>query len=205
VKDYPTIERIVQTGVFWAFDKLDGSNIRAEWNQKRGFYKFGKRTGLLDDTNLILKRAPDLIIATAADKLDHLFRDRKWERVVAFFEFHGPRSFAGQHEPDDEHVVSLIDVSVHRKGILVPNQFMELVNDADVPHAAMLHHGSIDAEFIRQVKDGTLKGMTFEGVVCKGGLVSPGLPLMFKLKSDAWIAKLRSRCGENDVLFQWLL
>lgn len=34
--DYPEI-------YIYAFDKLDGSNIRFEWSRKRGFYKFGTR------------------------------------------------------------------------------------------------------------------------------------------------------------------
>ena len=33
----------------YAFDKLDGSNIRAEWNPKRGFYKFGSRNSMIDE------------------------------------------------------------------------------------------------------------------------------------------------------------
>ena len=33
--------------------------------------------------------------------------------------------------------------------------------------------------------------MTFEGVVCKGKYISPGLPLMFKIKNIEWIKKVR--------------
>ncbi len=41
--------------------------------------------------------------------------------------------------------------------------------------------------------------MTFEGVVCKGKNVSPGLPLMFKVKNHAWYAKVRASKGNPEV------
>ena len=43
MKQYPTIPKTIQSIDIIAFDKLDGSNIRAEWNPKKGFYKFGSR------------------------------------------------------------------------------------------------------------------------------------------------------------------
>lgn len=33
---------------FVAFDKLDGSNIRAEWDRKKGWLRFGSRRRLLE-------------------------------------------------------------------------------------------------------------------------------------------------------------
>ena len=33
-----------------AFDKLDGSNFRAKYTQKKGFETFGTRTQLIDET-----------------------------------------------------------------------------------------------------------------------------------------------------------
>ena len=42
MKGYPSIPREVQHSLnVYAFDKLDGSQIRAEWTQKNGFFKFG--------------------------------------------------------------------------------------------------------------------------------------------------------------------
>ena len=206
MKEYPTISKDVQTLPIFAFNKLDGSNVRAEWNCKRSFYKFGKRHGLIDDPNPILKKAPGLIMEGVADRLDRVFRSRKWQEVVAFFEFHGPRSAFGLHEPDDIHIVNLIDISVHRKGILTPDLFLDLMQEAGITsHAALLFQGIPNETFRQQVNAGTLSGMTFEGVVCKGALESPGMPLMFKIKSDAWIEKLRSYCKGNEALFNQLL
>ena len=35
----------------YAFVKYDGSNIRATWNKKQGFFKFGTRSHLIDTTD----------------------------------------------------------------------------------------------------------------------------------------------------------
>ena len=53
MKSYPTIEHTVSHDIpVVVFDKLDGSNIRAEWNRKqKKFYKFGSRNVLLDETS----------------------------------------------------------------------------------------------------------------------------------------------------------
>lgn len=205
MKEYPTINRVVQSKPIYAFDKLDGSNIRAEWTRKRGFYKFGKRNGLLDDSNPILKKSPDLIMGLYGSALNALFLDKRLDDALVFFEFHGTNSFAGSHDPNDNHTVTLFDISVYKKGILTPNIFLDWVKEADVPCASLLYQGIANQDFIRQVKTGTLPGMTFEGVVCKGGCVSPGLPLMFKVKSDAWIEKLKTHCKGNEILFNQLL
>lgn len=50
MKYYPSITKEIRHDIYiYAFDKLDGSNIRAEWNSKRGFYKFGTRNQLMDE------------------------------------------------------------------------------------------------------------------------------------------------------------
>lgn len=44
----------------------------------------------------------------------------------------------------------------------------------------------------------------FEGIVAKGSYASPGMPLMFKWKSRAWLEKLKKHCGDNEALFNEL-
>ena len=46
-RSIPFANKIPENETFYVFDKLDGSNIRAEWNPKKGFYKFGSRSQLL--------------------------------------------------------------------------------------------------------------------------------------------------------------
>ena len=117
---------------------------------------------------------------------------QRWDRVVAFFEFWGLNSFAGHHV-DEQHAVTLFDISVHRKGLLEPRTFIKLFEPLGIPR--VLHVGNFNRELQKEVEQGTLEGMTFEGVVAKGSYVSPGRPLMFKWKSKAWLDRLRADCA----------
>ena len=203
MKTYPTITKsILENTPVWVFDKLDGSNLRAEWSAKRGFYKFGSRTRLIDASEPILGKGIGLFLEKYSEDLIRVFKFQKWKRVVVFFEFWGPNSFAGSHDPNDKMGVTLFDVSRDNKGILNPKEFLRLFGDLD--HPALLYQGEITPEFVESVQLGTLEGMTFEGVVCKGYEVSPGLPLMFKIKNSNWISKLRDRCAGDESLFDSL-
>jgi hypothetical protein len=197
MKSYPTINGGVQFGTpVYIFDKLDGSNVRAEWTRKNGWAKFGRRNGLLDDSNAILKRkVPDLIRDKYGDVLAEVFRKQRWTKATAFFEFHGPNSFAGYHEETDDHTVTLLDVCVHPTGFLEPREFLKLFQYVETPN--LIHVGNFTQPMREQVESGTLEGMTFEGVVAKGSCVSPGRPLMFKWKNQAWLDRLRADCTDE--------
>ena len=179
------------------WDKLDGSNIRAEWNKKRGFYKFGSRYRLIDSDSGILTKAPSLIMKKYADELDSCFRAQRWDSVIAFFEFFGQSSFAGQHNPDEEHDVMLLDVSTRQQGMLESDDFIKLFHWMGIPK--LLNVRPFTQKICDQVSNGTLTEMTFEGVVCKGAKQKKtGLPLMFKQKNKSWIAALKRMC-KNDI------
>ncbi|KKN67684.1 hypothetical protein LCGC14_0459430 [marine sediment metagenome] len=197
MKTYPIISGdIVTSQPIYAFDKLDGSNIRAEWSAKKGFYKFGTRKRLLDRNEPILGPAVDLVLEKYADDLAKVFKKQRQRKAICFFEFHGPNSFAGYHDKDDEHIVTLFDANF-QKGILEPKEFLKLFGHLDTP--AMLFHGKVGPAFIKEVNAGELEGMTYEGVVCKGKNISPGLPLMFKIKNHSWYAKLKASKGDTNV------
>lgn len=203
MKTYPTIGRqIIKSVPFYVFDKLDGSNIRAEWTKKKGFNKFGRRNGLLDDSNPILKKAIPLFEKKYTDDLTSIFNSMHLQKTTVFFEFGGPQSFAGNHIEDDKHDVVLFDVAIHPKGFVGPSEFLKKFGHLDIPK--LLHRGNVTSEIEEMVKNGTLEGMTFEGVVCKGPNESPGMPAMFKIKSLAWLEKLKSFCKDDDNLFQML-
>lgn len=200
MKEYPSIDGKPLYGAqIYAFDKLDGSNVRAEWAPKKGFWKFGRRHGLLDDSNPFLLEAPKLIEDTYGDSLGKIFTDQRWQKVTAFFEFYGPGSFAGTHEVEP-HKVTLFDIVVDKKGILPPREFVRIFQDK-VETPELLYTGVFGHMLESEVQAGTFPGVTFEGVVCKGALVSPGRPLMFKVKTDAWLHRLRFYCGDNHSLF----
>ena len=206
MKPYPSIEgRPPQGTPFYVFDKLDGSNVRAEWTRKRGFHKFGKRNGLLDpgyDTTPFLAEAPGLIMSNHADALAAVAKSQRWDKATFFFEFYGPNSFAGFHA-DEPHTVTLLDVAVHRKGFMEPRDFLKLFGDVDTPR--LLHRGNFTKELAEAVASGTLEGMTFEGVVCKGAWdKKKGRPAMWKWKNLAWFQRLREKCGSDTALFEHL-
>ena len=119
MKGYPSIPREVQHSLHvYAFDKLDGSQIRAEWTRKNGFFKFGSRRVLIDGSHP-LGKAVGLIQGKYADDLGRIFRKSRYDKVTCFFEFFGPSSFAGQHVENEDHDVILFDVDVYKKGYLI--------------------------------------------------------------------------------------
>lgn len=193
MKTYPKIRgRVVRDVPVYVFDKLDGSNVRAEFNRSGGWTKFGRRRGLLDDTHpMLLSEAEACIRERYGEPLARIFTDQGFTRATAFFEFHGPNSFAGYHA-DEPHEVTLLDVAVHPRGLLEPDRFLELFGH--LPTATLLHHGRFTTALQASVEAGLLVGMTDEGVVCKGPYVTPGRPLMFKHKSRRWLERLRRSC-----------
>lgn len=203
MKTYPTISPDVVGQPIYAFDKLDGSNIRAEWTRKQGFWKFGSRKRLVGEDEEMLGKAQQLVLDKYGDDLARIFRKQRWQKAIAFFEFHGPRSFAGLHHPDDDHTVTLFDVAGDKKGLMQPRDFLKTFKGLDM--TPLLYHGNPNSLFVAEVREGRLEDMTFEGVVCKGKFVSPGLPLMFKVKNKAWIDKLKDKYGDDEKLFNELV
>ena len=203
MKQYPHIDSPPRSDTpIIAFDKLDGSNIRAEWNRKSGFYKFGRRHGLLDDSTPFLKEAEPLFLEKYGDDLSRIFKEQRYESAVAFFEFFGPNSFAGYH-CDEPHEVVLFDIDVYKKGLLAPREFLDLVGDLHIPK--VLYSGNCNQPFIASVRNNTLEGITFEGVVCKGARErKTGMPVLFKLKTQQWYDKLKAHCGPDSKLYNQL-
>jgi hypothetical protein len=205
MKNYPSIPtEIDRQWSYHVFDKLDGSNLRAEWNPKRGFYKFGTRTRLLGSDQPTLMPAQDLFQAKYAAELSRRFRDRRCPRALAFFEFVGPNSFAGSHtDPVAAMDVVLFDVAIHQKGLLPPTDFLGLAQGLATPR--LLFQGPITEAFIESVRDGTCPGITEEGVVGKGPYQSTwGGPIQFKIKTRRWLDRLKTYCGPDDALFERL-
>ncbi len=199
MKSYPSIPKDIIDIDIYAFDKLDGSNIRAEWHPKKGFHKFGTKTRLLDPNEKPFGQAVELI-KNKYEELNSIFSRERYPSAISFFEFGGPESFAGNHG-EGPHDVVLFDVNPFKKGILPPNEYLKLYGHLDI--AKLLYHGKANAPFVQSVENGTLQGMTFEGVVCKG--MNKKLLTMFKIKNRAWIEKLKEQCKDNEQLFNQLV
>jgi len=204
MKSYPSISPEIHYGVpVYVFGKYDGSCMRVEYDSKKGFAKWGRRNGLLDDSNPILKRFPDLFMERYGDTLPVIFKKERWQQATLFAEFYGPKSFAGTHDESEKQEVRLFDVSVFKQGFLEPAAFQKLFGH--LPVQEILYYGNFTKDIEAAIRNGTLPGMPFEGVVCKGAANrKTGLPLMFKVKSFAWLARLKDHCKGDEKLFQML-
>lgn len=204
MKSYPSITKEIRQDVYiYAFDKLDGSNIRAEWNNKKGFYKFGTRTQLTDEKTMPFGRAILLLRDKYEADLAMVFKEQGWKDALCFFEFWGPSSFAGNHNFEEKMDVTLIDVNPYKQGILEPVPFIKTFGHLDIPKVC--YEGHVTGDLFDRVKQSILPGMTFEGVVCKAANdKQTRMPIMFKIKSRAWLEKLRDYCKGDDQLFDKL-
>jgi len=211
MRDYPSIPSYAELGrgyykgmTIYAWDKLDGSNMRAEWSSKKGFYKFGKRKHLASSDTPFLTEAPDLFRNKYEDDLDKIFRKNRWERAICFFEFFGPNSFAGNHEEKDRDKfdVVLFDVALNKKTIMAPKEFYKMFGRLNLPN--LIHVGRVNHEFADQILNSAIEGVSYEGVVCKGFNKERGL-IMFKIKSRAWVDEVRQYYRDDDRKLKELL
>ena len=110
-----------------AFYKYDGSNCRFEYKRKRGWYKFGTRTQLINEQDPVFGVAIKVFHDTLAEGIERVLRDKYREResAIVFAEFFGQRSFAGTHHPEDSKELVLFDVNPHKMGILGPREFVK--------------------------------------------------------------------------------
>jgi hypothetical protein len=204
MKHYPSITKEVYNNInFYWFDKLDGSQIRAEYNRKRGFYKFGSKNQLIDASTKPWGIALSLIQDKYGQEIDRICQAQHWDNLMAFFELWGSSSFAGNHNWEEQLTVTLFDVNVYKQGIMEPQDFLQYFGHLD--HPKLLHTGSVSVELFDQIKQSTLSGMTLEGVVAKAPSQNQAhLPLMFKVKSNAWLDKLKTYCRGDNKLFDLL-
>jgi hypothetical protein len=202
MKSYPSIPTKIRPDVsIYAFDKLDGSQIRAEWTAKKGFTAFGTRHRTLEASHPWLGEA----IALTRDKYEadvtRALAGRKVQQALLFLEFLGPGSFAGRHV-EEPHDVVLIDASPFGRGLLPPGEFLALFGHLHT--ARVLYEGLVTRELVAQVRAGTLLGMTSEGVICKAKELERNKPVMFKIKAQAWLDRLRDLCAGDTALFEEL-
>lgn len=199
MKFYPSISKnyLLNANII-AFDKIDGSNIRAEWDSKKGFCKFGSRHQLIVESTPILGESILLIKNKYENYLNNIAQNNKWKSAVFFFEFYGPNSFAGQHV-NENHDVILFDVNIFKIGMLDPVMFLKHFGHLDIPKT--IYHGKCSDSFINDVKDLKFANISGEGVVCK----TTEIPhKMFKIKTKFWLEKLKQYCKNDLNLFSSL-
>lgn len=177
-----------------AFYKYDGSNVRFEWMPKRGWYKFGSRTQLISETSPVLGAAIPLFVDTLGDDIVTRVRDkyREIQRIVAFCEYFGSASFAGQHVPGDEMSLRLLDVSLYKRGFMPPREFVKTFGDMPAC-AQVIYEGNLNQRFIDDVRHRVYP--VWEGVVAKGD------GFMVKIKTDDYFKALNEKYGAAYRLY----
>lgn len=188
MKTYPEIPTGSLNLEVHVFDKLDGSNIRIEWNKKKGFYKYGLRSRLLPPEDPIFKDVPFIFMNEWSEDLRKIFIDnRLQDPITIFMEFWGPSSFAGSHLKDEKKKLTLFDINVYKKGFLSPENYLQLFGDLNI--AQYLGKHLWDKNFTEKVRNNDLEGITFEGVVGKG--VYKKEIIRAKAKTQKWIDKVK--------------
>jgi hypothetical protein len=206
MKSYSSISKKSRHGVFcYVFAKQDGSLMRVEWDHKKGFHRWGRRNGLLDDSNPILKRAPEIFEELKmGEEIEICLKKQKLNAATLYFEFWGPSSFAGNHNPDEKQTLTLFDVDIKNKGLATPDVFLKMFGELKFSQQ-LLYSGNWTKDLEKSVIDGTLEDMPLEGVVAKAKPDKPNQPvIMWKCKSKAWLDRLKHQCGDDEKLFELL-
>lgn len=180
----------------YAFEKLDGSNIRAEWSKKQGWHKFGTRGQMIDITDRLFGDAVILFLETYSQDLEKVFKDkyRDVRNFVVFMEYFGQNSFAGCHDPSDKKEVVLFDINQYKRGFIEPKEFIKNFGHLKIPE--VVYEGNYNKELIHRIKESDMQ----EGVVCKG--VYKKLVWMAKIKSNKWLNRLKETKGEKELLLE---
>lgn len=176
-----------------AFEKIDGSNLRFEWSHKSGWYKFGTRQRLFNESDPEYSCAIPLFLETYGDSIVKAVKDSKIyrhaESIIAFCEFFGTNSFAGQHLTDDPKELTLFDVNIYKKGLLGPTEFLQTFSHLKI--AEVIYNGPFDEIFINNVRESHYP--VKEGVVAKGGNGANHNLWLCKVKTLAYLKELKQR------------
>lgn len=200
MKEYPSIPHYSEVDLFGkeciSQNKHDGSNLRIFYSRKqKKWCKFGTRRHLFAESDPDYGAALPVFFAKYAEGLEKVFHDNKsWrvsEHLIAYVEYFGPSSFAGQHVREEPKDVVLFDVDIHRRGILGPEEFQS--SFGHLPVVETIYKGILTDEFVQDVREG--KYNVNEGVICKFG---SGHKLQTcKIKTLAYLQKLKEKFAER--------
>jgi len=203
MKQYPSIlqstgQNFSEMPSAYIFDKLDGSNLRFEWNRKRGWYKYGTRSRLFDKSDPDFGKAIDLFLRTLADPITKVIRDERWDNAIAFCEFWGSKSFAGLHDKNDPKNLTLFDLAANKRGLLGPKRFLSLFNALNPPFVPN-YFGQFNwtRGFVNSIRNGEFN-VTCEGVLGKIGDGWEHTLKMAKAKTQKWVDAVLARYGSIE-------
>ena len=182
----------------WAFNKLDGQNLRFEANFKRGFYKFGSRTQMIDKKDEQFGNCIDMFMEKYSEPVMSIL-SKKWGKnkfttFTAFAEYSGKNSFAGRHIPGEKMDVTLFDIWVYQKGWVEPQKLIDEFGYLGIPN--LVYKGELTEEFISDIQNNKF-GLK-EGVIAKG--IDDGDVFMAKIKTKEWLSRVKNELGDKYLM-----
>lgn len=206
MKQYPSIPNSNGTayedlGQVHVYDKLDGNNMRFEYSSKQGWHKFGTRTQMISMDDPVYGAAVKQFLTSDISKelltLVPKYIKGGLHEMTAFFEWHGPNSFAGRHVEGDDMRLSLLDLTFNKKGFFEQKQFLKAFWGAvDTPDYLGIHNWT--RGFVARVHENEIPGVSFEGVVGKtqgkGSVLKMG-----KAKTKLWKEKINSSFSKEEA------
>ena len=199
----------------WAFEKLDGQNFCVKYSPKtKEFPCFGSRKCIVGEGDEMFGGAiryfKDNGFADILRNIVDKNRGKKGvfagiDEITFFFEWYGPNSFAGFHQPGEELKLSLIDVFLKKKGYMEPKTFWDLFEGSGISLPRLIYRGKLTRDFIRDIQenDWTQENCKYpdlkEGVVVKRSTLMKGQRLpKAKIKTSWWLSELHKKYTEED-------
>lgn len=197
MKQYPSIphlDKFLFGQTIWAFDKLDGSNLRFTWQRKRGWVKFGSRRVMIG-TNDYLGQGIEIFMEKYSKDLESVFlhKYKSVQEVTLFAEFFGENSFAGEHFEEDPKDVIIFDVNIYKRGIIPPSEFLKNFGHLHIPE--LVYVGEFSEQFIKDVREN--KFNLKEGVIVKSSLNK--ITHLTKIKTNDWLKRVKDKFGEKRL------
>ena len=220
MKYYDSIPRIQDDGTLlgetvWAFNKLDGQNLGVRYSSKRKeFINFISRHRQVDENDEQFGEAVRYFKENYTNPLLEIIKENSGKKgifngaqeIMFYFEWCGENSFAGFHQPGDKLDLYLIDVFIHKKGYIEPEDFFNIFcEDNRILTPEMIYHGKLTKEFIEIIRNNnwTIQGCLFpevkEGLVCRlsSRLKGQKMPKC-KFKTQWWLDKLHEKFTEEE-------
>lgn len=185
--DYPPIAydyRLVQGRVCLVQEKLDGHNVRAEFN--KGEFKLGSRRWLIgsDSDDAVFAAGAALFLAEYADPLAKALVAAKLGRAAVFGELYGSETHMKRVDYGVGMEWAFFDIlDVSRKAFLEPREAMRILEGA-VPVPA---YGieTVDLNLVNAIRADETPGK--EGVVIKPQRIrQPSLRLPYAKAKTKW-------------------
>jgi predicted AlkP superfamily phosphohydrolase/phosphomutase len=188
----PSINQVKEkqlNNIGYSFYKYDGSNLRFEWDKKKGWHKFGTRHHLFDKDTELYNQSLPILYSIGDSIISNLQKQFKFDNMTCYLEFLGDSSFAGSHVLEEQKTLKLFDVSIYRYGLIEPDKFVDIFGNEDYS-AKLLYHGKLTNEYIESVKT---NANLIEGIIFKSGVKNN--IFMTKVKTNHYLDKLKQKYG----------